>query len=78
MPTDLDAVSDSTSLGYHQPRYACADTCGRWAVFVTAPATATPHSLRKSPGSFAMFAAIRLASSLLSSLAADRLPGSHS
>jgi hypothetical protein len=38
-----------------------------------------PHyGLRKSSGNFAMFAAILRASSLLSSLAADRRPGSSS
>ena len=36
------------------------------------------HAFRNSSGNFAMFAAIRRASSLLSSLAADRRPGSFS
>ena len=36
------------------------------------------QALRKSPGSLAMFAAIRRASSLLSNLAAERHPGAPS
>ena len=36
------------------------------------------HDLRTNSGSLAMFAAMRLASSLLSNFAADRRPGSFS
>ena len=41
-------------------------------------ATVGAFHLRKSSGSFAIFAAIRRASSSLSSLAAERRPGSFS
>jgi len=36
------------------------------------------YGLRNSSGNFATFAAMRLGSSLLSNLAAERQPGSHS